>query len=108
MITKKKEVRLPASRAHSFTSASCEIKPLIELFNPATIFDYAMLCGWTLARAHARSSDPAIIAGYMGKSNVFDKAVTRFSELYADQGELDHAALKDAVRRGRIEVRVER
>jgi uncharacterized protein (DUF2252 family) len=81
-----------------------KMKPLVELFNPATLFDYAILCGWTLARAHARSSDPAMIAGYMGKSDVFDKAVTSFSELYANQAELDHAALKDAVRQGRIEV----
>jgi uncharacterized protein (DUF2252 family) len=85
-----------------------KMKPLVELFNPATMFDYATLCGWTLARAHARSSDPAMIAGYMGKSDVFDKAVTTFSELYADQAELDHAALRDAVRQGRIEVQAER
>jgi uncharacterized protein (DUF2252 family) len=81
-----------------------KIKPLVEVFNPATMFDYAMLCGWTLARAHARSGDPAMIAGYMGKSDVFDKAVTSFSELYADQAELDHAALKKAVRNGKIKV----
>jgi uncharacterized protein (DUF2252 family) len=81
-----------------------KMKPLVELFNPATMFDYAMMCGWTLARAHARSGDPAMIAGYMGKSDAFDKAVTSFSELYADQAELDHAAFKDAVRQGRIEV----
>jgi uncharacterized protein (DUF2252 family) len=85
-----------------------KIKPLVELFNPATMFDYAMLCGWTLARAHARSSDPAMIAGYMGKKDVFDKAIATFSELYSDQAELDHAALKDAVRKGRIEVEVVR
>jgi uncharacterized protein (DUF2252 family) len=84
-----------------------KIKALIELFNPATMFDYAMLCGWTLARAHARSGDPAMIAGYMGKKDVFDKAVATFSKLYADQAELDHAAFKDAVRQGRIEVQSE-
>lgn len=57
-----------------------KIKPLIEQFNPVTMFDYATLCGRTLARAHARSGDPAMIAGYMGKSDVFDKAVATFSK----------------------------
>jgi hypothetical protein len=84
-----------------------KIKPLVELFNPSTMLDYAMLCGWTLARAHARSGDPAMMAGYMGKSDVFDEAVAAFGKIYADQAELDHAAFKSAIRRGRIEVAVE-
>jgi len=61
--------------------------------------DAAGLCGWTLARAHARSGDPAMIAGYLGKSDRFDKAVTRFSATYAD-----HAAFMQAIRKRRIEV----
>jgi len=81
-----------------------KIKPLVELFKPVGLCDYAMLCGWTLARAHARSGDPAMMAGYMGKSEVFDKAVVAFSRTYADQAEQDHAAFKDAIRQGRIEV----
>jgi hypothetical protein len=81
-----------------------KIKPLVELFNPVTMFDYATLCGRTLARAHARSGDPAMIAGYMGKSDVFDKAVAAFGKIYADQGERDHAAFEKAIRQGRIEV----
>jgi len=81
-----------------------KIKPLVEVFNPVTMFDYATLCGRTLARAHARSGDPAMIAGYMGKSDVFDKAVTIFSKVYSDQAEQDHAAFEKAVRQGRIEV----
>jgi uncharacterized protein (DUF2252 family) len=85
-----------------------KIKPLVEVFNPATMFDYARLCGWTLARAHARSGDPAMIAGYLGKSDVFDKAVATFSELYADQAELDHAAFKKAILEDRIKVEVVR
>ena len=85
-----------------------KIKPLVELFKPATLFHYAMLCGWTLARAHARSGDPTMMAGYMGKSDVFDKAVAAFSKLYADQAELDYAAFRDAIREGRIEVAAER
>jgi len=84
-----------------------KIKPLVEIFNPSTMFDYAMLCGWTLARAHARSGDPAMIAGYMGKSDVFDKAMATFSKLYADQAEQDHAEFKNAIREGRIEVQNE-
>ena len=81
-----------------------KIKPLVELFNPVTMFDYATLCGRTLARAHARSGDPCMIAGYMGKSDVFDKSVATFSKVYADQGEQDYAAFKKAIRQGRIEV----
>ena len=84
-----------------------KMKVLVEVFNPETMIDYATLCGWTLARAHAKSSDAAMIAGYLGKSDVFDRAVARFSELYADQAERDHAAFMQAIRRGRIEVEVE-
>jgi uncharacterized protein (DUF2252 family) len=84
-----------------------KIKPLVELFKPVDLFDYASLCGWTLARAHARSGDPAMIAGYMGKSDVFDKALAVFGKAYADQTEKDHAAFRDAIRQGRIEVQAE-
>jgi len=84
-----------------------KIKPLVEIFNPSTMFDYAMFCGWTLARAHARSGDPTMIAGYMGKSDVFDKAMATFSKLYAEQVEQDHADFKSAIREGRIEVQNE-
>jgi uncharacterized protein (DUF2252 family) len=85
-----------------------KIKPLVEVFKPVTLIDYAMLCGWTLARAHARSSDPAMMAGYMGKSDVFDKAIATFSKAYADQAEQDYAAFKNAIRKGQIEVHAER
>jgi uncharacterized protein (DUF2252 family) len=81
-----------------------KIKPLVEEFNPVTMFDYATLCGRTLARSHARSGDPAMIAGYMGKSDAFDKALATFSQDYADQGESDYAAFEKAIRQGRIEV----
>ncbi|HMF89761.1 MAG TPA: DUF2252 domain-containing protein [Candidatus Angelobacter sp.] len=84
-----------------------KIKPLVELFNPTTMFDYAMMCGWTLARAHARSGDPAMMAGYMGKSDVFDQAIAAFSKAYADQAEQDHAVFKGAIRQGRIEAQTE-
>jgi uncharacterized protein (DUF2252 family) len=79
-----------------------KVKPRVELFDPAVMFDYAMLCGWALARAHARSGDPAMMAGYMGKSDVFDKAVAAFGKTYADQAEQDHAAFEMAIREGRI------
>jgi len=84
-----------------------KIKPQVELFNPTVLFDYAMLCGWTLARAHARSADPAMIAGYMGKSDVFDKALAKFSKAYADRAEQDHALFEKAIRQGRIETQVD-
>jgi uncharacterized protein (DUF2252 family) len=84
-----------------------KMKPLVEVFNPSTMLDYAALCGWTVAQAHARSGDPAVIAGYMGKSDVFDSAITRFSITYADLAEQDHAAFMDAIRKGQIEVQTE-
>ena len=55
--------------------------------------EYAKFCGWALARAHARSGDPAMISGYLGQKDVFDQAIATFAELYADQAERDHAAL---------------
>ena len=63
---------------------------------------YGRLCGWTLARAHARSGDRIAIAAYLGNSDVFDRAIARFSAAYADQNERDHQALADAVKSGRI------
>jgi uncharacterized protein (DUF2252 family) len=84
-----------------------KIKVLVEVFNRATMMDYAAVCGWVVAKAHARSGDPAKIAGYLGKNDVFDKAIGRFSVAYADQAERDHAIFKDAIRRGKIQVEVE-
>jgi len=60
------------------------------------------MCGWTLARAHARSGDRIAIAAYLGKKDTFDQAIADFSEAYADQNERDHQALVDAVKSGRI------
>jgi hypothetical protein len=84
-----------------------KIKPPVELFSPSALLDYATLCGWTLARAHARSGDPAMMAGYMGKSDIFDKAVAAFSKAYADQAEQDHAVFEKAIREGRVEAQAE-
>lgn len=77
---------------------------LVELFDPVTMSQYAEACGWVLARAHARSGDPLQISGYLGKSDVFDKAVANFSTAYADQTDCDYEVLKKAVKSGRIEV----
>jgi uncharacterized protein (DUF2252 family) len=63
---------------------------------------YGELCGWTLARAHARSGDRIAIASYLGNSDVFDKAVAQFAVAYADQNEKDHDALVSAVKSGRL------
>jgi uncharacterized protein (DUF2252 family) len=74
----------------------------IEAMIPAGLRMYGALCGWTLARAHARSGDRIAIAAYLGGSDVFDRAVTQFAAAYADQNERDHQALVDAVASGRI------
>ena len=60
---------------------------------------YGNLCGWTLARAHARSGDRIAIAAYLGGSDKFDQAITQFAGAYADQNERDHQAVIDAVAR---------
>ena len=67
-----------------------------EISEGEALSDYARLCGRTLARAHARSGDPAAIAGYAGKSEVLDDAIASFAMAYADQTILDHAALVKA------------
>jgi len=66
---------------------------------------YGQTCGWTLARAHARSGDRIAIAAYLGRSDAFDRAIADFSEAYADQNERDFDALTKAVKSGRIEAR---
>ena len=74
----------------------------IETMVPAGLRLYGALCGWTLARAHARSGDRIAIAAYLGGSDVFDRAVTQFAAAYADQNERDYQSLLDAVASGRI------
>jgi hypothetical protein len=66
---------------------------------------YARLCGWTLARAHARSGDRFALAAYLGKSPRFDEAVTTFATTYADLNEADHTTFAEAVRAGRVDAR---
>ncbi|MDM7991322.1 DUF2252 domain-containing protein [Arthrobacter sp. zg-Y877] len=75
---------------------------VVETMKPLGMQFYARTCGWTLARAHARSGDPVAIAAYLGKSEKFDNSVTDFCERYADQNEQDYQAFADAVRSGRL------
>ena len=74
----------------------------IETLRPEGLQMYGGLCGWTLARAHARSGDRIAIAAYLGNSDVFDRAITKFAAAYADQNERDYHALVDAAKSGRI------
>jgi uncharacterized protein (DUF2252 family) len=75
----------------------------IETMQPQSMEIYARLCGWTLARAHARSGDRFAIAAYLGNSTKFDNAIADFANTYAEQNEKDHAALARAVATGRVE-----
>jgi uncharacterized protein (DUF2252 family) len=84
-----------------------KIKPLTDLFTPSVMEQYADLCGWALAHAHARSGDSAKIAGYLGKKEDFDEALADFAESYADQNEQDYKALQRAVQEGRLDVYIE-
>jgi uncharacterized protein (DUF2252 family) len=73
-----------------------------ETLAPAGLRLYGALCGWTLARAHARSGDRVAIAAYLGGSDAFDRAITQFAAAYADQNERDYESLVEAVASGRI------
>ena len=75
----------------------------VEAMAPIGLTFYARTCGWTLARAHARSGDAVAIAGYLGRSDAFDKSITDFSERYADQNERDYEEFVTAVKSGRLE-----
>ena len=77
---------------------------LVETMNPRTLRIYAQICGWALARAHARSGDAIAIGSYLGAGDAFDHALASFGELYADQNERDYGALEDAAKAGEIEV----
>ena len=79
----------------------------IEGVSAVQLQRYAEFCGWTLARAHAKSGDAATISGYLGKGDQFDLAMGEFAIAYAEQTERDHAALVEAVKTGRVEALVE-
>ena len=74
----------------------------IESMTPKTMGLYAKLCGWTLARAHARSGNRVAIASYLGKGDAFDRAMAEFSEAYADQNDKDFKEFKAAIKKGRL------
>ena len=78
---------------------------VIEAMGPHAMAAYGKVCGWTLARAHARSGDRIAISAYLGKSDAFDRAMASFAETYADQNERDFAALKAAVASGRVKAK---
>jgi hypothetical protein len=77
---------------------------IIEGMSPVALGEYARLCGWTLARAHARSGDPVAIEAYLGAGDGFDRAMTDFALRYADQNERDYAEFAAAVKSGELEV----
>jgi predicted alpha/beta hydrolase len=76
---------------------------VVETMLPLGLTFYARICGWTLARAHARSGDPIAVAEYLGTSDTFDRSITDFSERYADQNERDYQAFAEAIRSGRLQ-----
>ena len=74
----------------------------IERMSDTDLRGYSQLCGWTLARSHARSGDRFIISGYLGQSDTFDRAIANFAVAYADQNNRDYQQLVDAVAVGQI------
>jgi uncharacterized protein (DUF2252 family) len=75
----------------------------VETMAPYELTFYARICGWTLARAHARSGDPIAIATYLGEGDQFDRSITDFAKRYANQNEQDYQAFTKAIRSGRLE-----
>ena len=84
-----------------------KLSAMVETFGRAEMLIYATWCGRALALAHARSGNAVALSGYMGKSDVFDKAIASFSFAYADQNEKDHTALMRAIKAGKVEARFE-
>jgi uncharacterized protein (DUF2252 family) len=80
----------------------------VETFRPRTLVGYATMCGWALARAHAKSGDAATIAGYLGSSDQFDDALAQYAKAYADQAERDFETFQVAIRSGRLSTEPEK
>ena len=76
---------------------------LVETMPAFALTFYATVCGWTLARAHARSGDSVAMAEYLGRDDSFEKAITDFSERYADQNEKDYEQFVGAIKSGRLD-----
>jgi uncharacterized protein (DUF2252 family) len=96
--------RSPVSGTEYYVRQLYDMKYGIDLdgVRPAGMGLYADVCGWALARAHARSGNPALIAGYLGSGEAFDDAMATFATRYADQTERDHAAFVAAIRSGKV------
>jgi len=75
----------------------------VSALQPVVLTEYLALCGWVLARAHARSGEATRIAGYLGTSGTFDRAMAAFAVTYADTNEADHARLGEAIAEGTLE-----
>jgi uncharacterized protein (DUF2252 family) len=92
-------------RRHFYWRQLRDMKGSIEVESmlPVALSFYARTCGWTLARAHARSGDPVAIAGYLGASDAFDRSITDFSLAYAEQNEEDYHQFVNAVKSGRLQ-----
>jgi uncharacterized protein (DUF2252 family) len=75
----------------------------VETMAPMGLSFYARICGWTLARAHARSGDPIAITEYLGDDDQFDRSITDFAKRYTERNELDYQAFAQAIRSGRLE-----
>ena len=84
-----------------------KIKPLVEVFTPGVMMQYAEFCGWALARAHARSGEPARSAATWARATTSTRPSPTSAIAYADQSERDHEVLKSAVQAGRVEVVME-
>jgi len=95
----------PDQRRHFYWRQLRDMKGSVDIarLQPVGLALYARICGWTLARAHARSGDPVAIAEYLGDSDQFDQSITDFAERYADQNERDHAEFVKAIRSGRLD-----
>jgi uncharacterized protein (DUF2252 family) len=76
---------------------------VVEVMTDDDLVAWGRLCGWALARGHARSGDPSMLAGYLGDDDVVDHAMAEFAARYADQTERDHASFLEAIKRGRVE-----
>ncbi|PTS87235.1 DUF2252 domain-containing protein, partial [Flavobacterium sp. HMWF030] len=81
-----------------------KVKPVLEIMKTKNMEDYAKACGWALARAHARTGDPSVLSGYIGKSNEFANAISRFSISYANQNDSDYDKMLEAIKKGKLPI----
>jgi uncharacterized protein (DUF2252 family) len=112
LIQEASDIFLGWSRLHSRDFYFRQLRdmkfsPDVAAFHPKALLGQAVLCGTALSRAHARTGDPAFISGYLGNRDLFDVAVTRFAEAYADQTARDHGALLRAIRAGKVSASVD-